>query len=385
MTKICFILGSHWDYQMGGSEYQVKLLIDYLKRSRKFQIFYVYSGKKERVFEKNGVITWVLHRRKWLSKLGKSFFLDSGKLSKILKRINPDVIYQRVGSAYTGITAFYSQKYNCPSIWHISLKEELTPWKFRFKPGFLFGLMDKKILEYGVKHMSHIIGQAGYQDRLLRKNYQRKCDLIVPNFHPIPEGKIRKKGFPVKVVWMANFKEFKRPELFVRLAGEFEDRKDVEFVMIGRPYGRKRLQTEMERKINAQKNLKYRGEVKFEEANRILEESHILVNTSLYEGFPNTFIQAWMRKVPVVSLSVDPDKVVEKNKIGFHSKTFSNLEKDLDKLIINKELREKMGERARKYAFENHSIEKNAEKMVTLLKNTWKEDGIFFTDRRKGR
>ena len=40
---------------------------------------------------------------------------------------------------------------------------------------------------------------------------------------------------------------------------------------------------------------------------RAVRERGPLVNTSDYEGFSNTFIQAWMRRVPIASLHVDPD------------------------------------------------------------------------------
>ena len=41
--KVCFVLPSHWSYRFGGSEYQVKLLIDYLieKDDKKYDLFYV--------------------------------------------------------------------------------------------------------------------------------------------------------------------------------------------------------------------------------------------------------------------------------------------------------------------------------------------------------
>jgi len=366
LIRICFILGSHWEYRFGGSEYQVKLLIDELKKKKGVRIFYLYSGEGHRIFKKDGITYCVMPRRTKQHRMGKLFLFDTCALIRRLKKIKPDVIYQRVASAYTGVAAYYSRKNNCRSIWHIASEEDVIPLERRFRPSLFLNLTDKKFLEYGIKNMDCIIGQAEYQDKLLQKYYGRKCDFIVPNFHPSPRQEISKPS-RIQVVWTANFKSFKRPELFVKLAEKFRYREDVDFIMIGRPYGKRKIQKKIEGSIRMVKNLNYVGEQALEQTNRIIKDSHILINTSRHEGFPNTFIQAWMRKVPVVSLNVDPDNVLEKKRIGFHSKTFERLVKDLDGLLKNKRLREQMGMRARQYALEVHALEKNRDRVVEIL------------------
>jgi glycosyltransferase involved in cell wall biosynthesis len=115
--------------------------------------------------------------------------------------------------------------------------------------------------------------------------------------------------------------------------------------MIGRP-ALGSWQNEILKKIRRLPNMEYRGELSIDQVNALLQKSHILVNTSDYEGFPNTYIQAWMRKVPVVALNSDPDDFIKTQEIGFHSKTFKQMVLDVRSLLENKPLREKMGEKS---------------------------------------
>jgi glycosyltransferase involved in cell wall biosynthesis len=200
---------------------------------------------------------------------------------------------------------------------------------------------------------------------LLQAYYKRSPTSIIYNFHPFPKEEI-KKSPPVKIVWVANLKPWKRPDVFIRLAKDLRGERGVQFIMVGSLQGTKSWHKRLFRDIKGLKDLKYLGARTQEEVNSILASSHIFVNTSRWEGFPNTFIQSWMRKVPVVSLQVNPDRIFDNQEIGFHSRTYETLKKDVLTLIRNPDLREQMGTKAQTYAFNMHS-QKNAEKIIEIF------------------
>ena len=107
--------------------------------------------------------------------------------------------------------------------------------------------------------------------------------------------------------------------------------------------------------MDSHSNITYMGSVSQDRVNSLLAEAHLLVNTSDFEGFPNTFVQAWMRSVPGVSLNVDPDKLLSENGLGCVCGSEAKLLDESRRLISDTRLREELGSKCRDYAFKNHS------------------------------
>lgn len=362
IKKVCFLLPSHFSAKMGGAEYQIKLIIDALQKNGGYDIYYLCRNIASS-YVPNGYNTRKVGTAKGLGRYG--FVYDFWSLYRELKRLKPHIIYQRVGCAYTGIAALYARRHGVKMIWHIAHDTDVMPPKTFPLKKRIIRYPDLKLREYGIRNADVIIGQTEDQNQLLLKNYGRKCDVIIPNGHPIPEDKIDKTE-KITVMWISNFKPFKQPEVFIRIAKCLNNVCNVSFVMIGRS-GPEKLFRQLLVEIKDVPNLEYLGEISNDEVNRRLSEGHILVNTSLYEGFSNTFIQAWLRRVPVVSLNVDPDDILVCERIGFHSGTFDALCRDVIRLVENKALREEMGSRARRYACDNHAIDKMVERIFELI------------------
>jgi len=178
------------------------------------------------------------------------------------------------------------------------------------------------------------------------------------NFHPAASGSLDKGG-PLTVLWIANLKPWKRPGAFVRLAQRLATCRQVRFVMIGAPAagsGNQSWQRALMHSIESTPNLEYRGQKSHEEVNELLDRSHILVNTSTHEGFPNTFIQAWLRAVAVVSLQVDPDQVLKQQHLGIAAQSEESLVEAVRELIENADARADFALRGLEHATANHSL-----------------------------
>ncbi|MEO5378838.1 MAG: glycosyltransferase family 4 protein [Magnetococcus sp. DMHC-6] len=364
MPKICFVLPTHWSRWSGGAEYQVRLLMDHLLATRPDWEFY-YLCRYAVPDPLDPVRVVQVGKATLFGRFGRPLFMDGRQMLQQLRRIQPDLIYQRDAGAYTGIAARYCQESSCRMVWHVACEIDLLPFKPVFKKSLPFLWINHRLMAYGIRKSHAVIGQAHYQNTLLQQNYGRSCAAVIDNFHPVGESSCEKISDPLIVVWVANFKTVKRPELFVELARRFQKNTNVKFLMIGRV---QKIVGGADVKVLAEGivNLELTGELSQESVNGILDRADILVNTSLHEGFANTFIQAWLRLVPVLSLDVDPDQVLEREKIGFCTKTMERLVDKLQLLLDNVGLRQEMGQRARRYAIQNHSLA-NAEKIVAIM------------------
>ncbi|HAJ77283.1 MAG TPA: hypothetical protein DCM64_12635 [Gammaproteobacteria bacterium] len=357
--KLCVLMPTHWGHTMGGAQYQAKLLIDCLSKSGEFQIYYLARRLDPEVQSAGYEL-----RRVGRSQ-GAGFIFDTRTLLDTLREIQPDTIYQQVGCAYTGIAAYYCRNNPCTLVWQLASDPDVEPWPLSLARKFSLAYIDKKILEYGLRHADHIVAQSHHQVDLLESNYGRTASGIIRNFHPSPEESLDKQG-KIKVLWIANLKTIKQPQIFIRLARDLKDL-NAEFIMMGNFQGPQSWRDYVQGEIDKTSNVSYRGGLTQAEVNSLLASSHLLVNTSEFEGFSNTFIQAWMREVPVVSFNVDPDRLLSEGALGACATgDYEILLKQVRELIADSGKRSETGYKAKKYALKYHS-EQNIEELRKLF------------------
>ena len=348
---------------MGGAQYQVKCLLDELIKMDRYDISYIANRISSGYHPKEYQLFSVGSRS---PRFG--FVTHARPLTHLLERLAPDLIYQRVACGYTGIAARYAKRHNVKMVWHVAHDSDVTSDKTIHGRNPLRRYLEKNSVAYGIRHASCVITQTRDQAELMERNFARRADAIVPNFHPAPQEPVDKSGRPL-VVWVANLKPWKQPEAFVRLAAALADISDVRFVMVGAlmAEGRDtRWGESLIRSIDETENLEYRGSTSQTEVNELLARAHLFVNTSRHEGFANTFIQAWMREVPVVSLHVDPDRVLSTRRIGARCGSEDELQRVVRYLLSHEQERRALGRTARTYALEHHST-RNAYRIADLF------------------
>lgn len=371
MKKICFVLANYFKYYKGGAELQAYFIAKELAES--IEVHYLFMkhpnfNKIEFQETDHGIILHPM-RQYVYKKFGKFFFMNYRELLRLLDNINPDLIYQRGGKPYIGMVERWCKRNNKKSVLGISMESNCSKTGIlNLKKNFFnypSNIINGYFTFYGINNADLIIAQSHYQQKLLQKNFNRNS-IIIPNGHYVSKPPFKKADPPI-ISWISNIKRLKQPEVFLKLAEKYQQQ-NVQFVFAGRP-DKGSYQKLLIEKTRTLSNLKYLGEISFKETNELLSKSSLFVNTSITEGFPNTYIQAWMRETPVVTLNSDPDDLIKGKRLGFHSGSFKQLDKDVGYLIENEDVRREMGKRAREYALKNHDIKKVGKHYFKIFNN----------------
>jgi glycosyltransferase involved in cell wall biosynthesis len=117
----------------------------------------------------------------------------------------------------------------------------------------------------------------------------------------------------IDALWVGNIQRLKRPDRVLELA---ERLPEVKIHMVGAPLPfQEALFRQVREAAAAKTNLVFHGRMSYRDTNDLYGRAKVLVNTSDIEGFPNSYLQAWIRGVPVVTL-IDPDRVIERQGLG---------------------------------------------------------------------
>lgn len=300
LPHVCFVAPTTWPVLaadasipvVGGAELQQTVVATALaRRGYRVSMLCLDYGQPDGAVV-DGVTVYKLHTPEEGLPVLRFIHPRLTKLWAAMKRVDADVYYQRCAAVHTGYIAAFCARHRKRSIYAGASDVDFIPGEQD-----IVYARDRLIFEYGLRHVDRVIVQNPVQAKLLRENFGRDSALIQNCFAAPAGAAADPAGY---VLWVATLRVQKRPEILFEMARRLPQ---YRFVMIGgadpdpagQEFGRK-----VREQAAALPNVEYKGFLPLAQADRYFDGARVMVNTSSYEGFPNTFLQAWSRGVPTI-------------------------------------------------------------------------------------
>jgi len=167
------------------------------------------------------------------------------------------------------------------------------------------------------------------------------------------------------ILWAARIHESKRLELLLDIARELPE---YNFIVGGGPGKEDAYSQGLFTTMEQLENVTYLGKVARDDMPDLYRSSTVFCCSSEYEGFPNTFLEAWSQGLPIVS-TFDPDSLIQERKLGIAAMNKDELVSGIRKLCSDRNLWQEYSENARRYYQENHSVDQVMERFEKIFIN----------------
>jgi glycosyltransferase involved in cell wall biosynthesis len=201
---------------------------------------------------------------------------------------------------------------------------------------------DRWLYAYGLRRADAILVQSASQAQTLLRSYgleSRVAGMLV-------EPPLSAPTHEFDVLWVGNIRRVKRPDRVLWLAARLPW---AAIHMAGGALpGEEALFAGVRDGAAACANLTFHGSLSYLDATDLYGRAKVLLNTSDVEGFPNTYLQAWIQGVPVVTL-IDPDRVIEREGLGVAVRSPGELVGAIASLLGSPQAWQEASDRCRRY------------------------------------
>lgn len=215
-----------------------------------------------------------------------------------------------------------------------------------------YGITDL-LYRIGLRLADGVIFQTAAQQKEAGENLGIYGPVISNIFSP-PSAQELSDDNEIDVLWIGAFQHNKRPEYIYEIAAKMPH---IRFTVISKPITIEEYRP-LADKLRQLPNVNFIGTVPFEQTQSYFDRAKIFLCTSKVEGFPNTFLQSWYAKHPVVSITFPCDGILERERCGMLSGSIEQAILDIDGLLNDKSLLETMGNNGFNYLCHNHLADK---------------------------
>lgn len=347
MKKVCFISRSAYPLfdrgctaTFGGAEVDLYLISTELAKDGDYLVsFIVGDFGQPKITKYNNV------------EIYSSYKADENKLIQIIKlilviiRVKSDVYFQEGASGGTGVISFVCK---------------ILKRKFIYRTASDIDCNGRFIEENRIEGLLYLWGIRNAV-KVITQNQNNASELV--NTHGVSSVVIKNASvisnhmFNHKkniILWVGRSESLKQPEIFFRIAQQLPQH---QFVMIAPQANYNNVDVQALFQRYHLNNFEYLKRVPFDVIDDFFERAEVLINTSQYEGFPNTFVQAAKSSTAIFSLSVDPDGFIKSTNSGFVANGDENLLIQTLKNVLNdrKKLSD-MQSNAFRYAKNEHNL-----------------------------
>lgn len=360
--RICFVMFGAYplfnrevNETFGGSEVELYNLATYLAGFEHNQVDFIVGDYGQRNIEIRQNIRLIKVKYMHLDKYGsfKYKILRYFYLFSILLRQPSQIYITKTASELLGWLVLFEKIFKRKKVVYRLGSDKDADIEFWEKDRKLYLLY-----KLGLERCNLIYTQSKDQQRMLLERYGIKSRVLKNVFHLAKDETENSRQY---ILWVSRCEPLKRPLLFLELAKNLPDEK---FVMI-MPYVQKtdELQNERIKRITAEvkkaavelNNFEYLEYVPFNQIQNYYNKAKLFVNTSEYEGFPNSFIQSCVGKAGILSLRVNPDEFLTENNLGHCCR--DNMEEAINFIRgLDADRIEKMGRNAGEYVKQNHDV-----------------------------
>jgi len=224
-----------------------------------------------------------------------------------ISRADADVYYYSCAGMILGMLAMYCDRHDRRLVFRVASDDDCDPNKveIRFK-------RDRWLYHYGLRRTDAVLVQTITQQQALMRHHglpSAVAGMLVAR----PLQSSASAISDVDVLWVANIRQIKRPDRVLAMARAMPD---IRFHMAGAVVpGEEDLYQRIESEARELSNVTFHGGVPYMDIGRLFDRARVFANTSDLEGFPNTYLQAWVRGIPVVTM-FDPDGLIRSKGLG---------------------------------------------------------------------
>lgn len=285
-------------------------------------------------------------------------------LNQAMKTADAELYYHNCAEYVTGQVALWCRLHGRRFVYSVASDTECE----LVAPPYMKRFYDRRLYLFGLLRADRIIVQTNRQHDMLLHNFGLSSVILPMPCASLCLGDNQKSHLNEmkrkRVLWVGRIDREKRLEFLLDIA---EVLPEVIFEVAGKPsnvenpYSQKVLA-----RAKAIRNVHVHGMVPRDRMTDLYRNASLLCCTSIYEGFPNTFLEAWSCGLPIVSTH-DPDNLIQNKKLGIFTKDKAELISSIQLLLESSPKRLAISENASRYFNEYHSLEKSMHRFEDLF------------------